>query len=102
MLLCGIQDINVTDWQNHTNYKGDYGPNDPTIVNFWKVTTYFIFGQNLSLYFLSRIIQHTSELSPHTCRRTTSMFVKQLTRCIFHANINVFGVRAFILFTWNA
>jgi len=37
MLLCGIQDIDVKDWQTHTNYKGDYSPNHPTIVNFWKV-----------------------------------------------------------------
>ena len=37
MLLCGIQDIDVRDWQSNTNYKGDYGPNHPTIVNFWKV-----------------------------------------------------------------
>ncbi|XP_067927905.1 E3 ubiquitin-protein ligase NEDD4-like [Watersipora subatra] len=36
MLLSGIQDIDVKDWQEHTRYKGDYGPNHPTIVNFWK------------------------------------------------------------------
>lgn len=38
MVMCGIQDIDVNNWKAYTNYKGDYGPNHPTIVNFWKVS----------------------------------------------------------------
>lgn len=35
--MCGLQDIDVNDWKQHTAYKGEYNPNHPVIVSFWKV-----------------------------------------------------------------
>ena len=37
LLMCGLQDINVTDWKANTLYKGEYHANHPVIINFWKV-----------------------------------------------------------------
>lgn len=37
LLLCGLQDIDVNDWKRNTVYKGEYNPNHPVIINFWKV-----------------------------------------------------------------
>ena len=37
LLMCGLQDIDVNDWKQHTAYKGEYNPNHPVIINFWKV-----------------------------------------------------------------
>ncbi|KAL5005295.1 hypothetical protein ScPMuIL_018751 [Solemya velum] len=36
LLLCGLQDIDVNDWKAHSAYKGEYNPNHPVIINFWK------------------------------------------------------------------
>ncbi|ELT89361.1 hypothetical protein CAPTEDRAFT_220633 [Capitella teleta] len=41
LLLAGLQDIDVNDWKKHTNYRGDYNPNHPVIVNFWKAVYSF-------------------------------------------------------------
>ena len=38
LLLCGLQDIDVNDWKRNTAYRGEYNPNHPVIVNFWKVS----------------------------------------------------------------
>lgn len=35
--MCGLQDIDVNDWKAHSAYKGEYNPNHPVIINFWKV-----------------------------------------------------------------
>ncbi|KAF6768889.1 hypothetical protein AHF37_12404 [Paragonimus kellicotti] len=53
LLICGLQDISVSDWKAHTLYKGEYHPNHPVIVNYWKVneTSVLIFvclGINIS------------------------------------------------------
>ena len=37
LLLAGLQDIDVKDWQANTIFKNEYNPNHPVIVNFWKV-----------------------------------------------------------------
>jgi len=39
-LLTGINEIDVEDWKNNTNYEG-YNKNDITIVNFWKCVNEF-------------------------------------------------------------
>lgn len=36
LLMCGLQDIDVNDWKAYSAYKGDYNPNHPVIINFWK------------------------------------------------------------------
>ncbi|KAL8615914.1 hypothetical protein ACOMHN_034590 [Nucella lapillus] len=36
LLMCGLQDIDVNDWKQHTAYKGEYNPNHPVIIHFWK------------------------------------------------------------------
>ncbi|KAA0193838.1 Neural cell expressed developmentally down-regulated 4 [Fasciolopsis buskii] len=41
LLICGLQDINVSDWKAHTLYKGEYHSNHPVIVNFWKAVYTF-------------------------------------------------------------
>jgi hypothetical protein len=38
LLMCGLQDIDVNDWKQHTAYKGEYNPNHPVVVNFWKAS----------------------------------------------------------------
>ena len=38
LLLAGLQDIDVNDWKKNTKYRGEYNPNHPVIVNFWKVS----------------------------------------------------------------
>lgn len=37
MILCGMQNIDVDDWQQNTNYK-DYTASSKQIVWFWKVS----------------------------------------------------------------
>ena len=37
LLLAGLQDVDVNDWKRNTAYRGDYNPNHPVIVNFWRV-----------------------------------------------------------------
>ncbi|CAH8660505.1 unnamed protein product [Dicrocoelium dendriticum] len=41
LLICGLQGISVSDWKSHTLYKGEYHPNHPVIVNFWKAVYTF-------------------------------------------------------------
>ncbi|KAA3679272.1 E3 ubiquitin-protein ligase NEDD4-like, partial [Paragonimus westermani] len=41
LLICGLQDISVSDWKAHTQYKGEYHPNHPVIVNYWKAVYTF-------------------------------------------------------------
>ncbi|XP_021360527.1 E3 ubiquitin-protein ligase NEDD4-like isoform X4 [Mizuhopecten yessoensis] len=36
LLMCGLQDIDVNDWKANSAYKGEYNPNHPTIIYFWK------------------------------------------------------------------
>lgn len=36
LLMCGLQDIDVNDWKAHSAYKGEYNPNHPVIIHFWK------------------------------------------------------------------
>ncbi|KAL4228206.1 neural precursor cell expressed [Mactra antiquata] len=36
LLMCGLQDIDVNDWKNHTAYRDEYNPNHPVIISFWK------------------------------------------------------------------
>ena len=40
--MCGLQDIDVNDWKQHTAYKGEYNPNHPVIISFWKVTAVMV------------------------------------------------------------
>jgi len=35
--LCGEYTINVEDWKNNTEYKGEYFPNHTIILWFWKI-----------------------------------------------------------------
>ncbi|XP_070202594.1 E3 ubiquitin-protein ligase NEDD4-like isoform X3 [Littorina saxatilis] len=41
LLMCGLQDIDVNDWKQHTAYKGEYNPNHPVIISFWKAVYSF-------------------------------------------------------------
>ncbi|XP_012939741.1 E3 ubiquitin-protein ligase NEDD4 [Aplysia californica] len=36
LLMCGLQDIDVNNWKQYTAYKGEYNPNHPVIIHFWK------------------------------------------------------------------
>ena len=38
LLMCGIGTIDVRDWKEHTNYKGDYNANHVVIQWFWRVS----------------------------------------------------------------
>lgn len=37
LLMCGIGTIDVKDWREHTNYKGDYNANHVVVQWFWRV-----------------------------------------------------------------
>uniref|UniRef100_A0A3P9J8Z2 E3 ubiquitin-protein ligase NEDD4-like n=1 Tax=Oryzias latipes TaxID=8090 RepID=A0A3P9J8Z2_ORYLA len=37
LLMCGLGDVDVNDWRQHTVYKNSYCPNHPVIQWFWKV-----------------------------------------------------------------
>ncbi|OUM62793.1 hypothetical protein PIROE2DRAFT_43925 [Piromyces sp. E2] len=39
-LLSGINEIDVNDWKNNTDYEG-YTENSITVINFWKVVFFF-------------------------------------------------------------
>lgn len=37
LLMCGLGDVDVNDWRQHSIYKNGYCPNHPVIQWFWKV-----------------------------------------------------------------
>ena len=37
LLMCGLGDVDVNDWRQHTLYKSGYCANHPVIQWFWKV-----------------------------------------------------------------
>ena len=41
LLMCGIGTIDVKDWREHTNYKGDYNANHIVVQWFWRVRILF-------------------------------------------------------------
>ncbi|XP_064610095.1 LOW QUALITY PROTEIN: E3 ubiquitin-protein ligase NEDD4-like [Liolophura sinensis] len=41
LVMCGLQDIDVNDWKRNTAYKGDYNPNHPVIINYWRAVFSF-------------------------------------------------------------
>ncbi|XP_059155940.1 E3 ubiquitin-protein ligase NEDD4-like isoform X2 [Physella acuta] len=41
LLMCGLQDVDVNNWKQNTVYKGEYNPNHPVIINFWKAVYSF-------------------------------------------------------------
>ncbi|XP_041367636.1 E3 ubiquitin-protein ligase NEDD4-like isoform X2 [Gigantopelta aegis] len=41
LLMCGLQDVDVNDWKKNTMYKGEYNPNHPVIIYFWKAVYSF-------------------------------------------------------------
>jgi len=41
LLMCGIGTIDVRDWKEHTNYKGDYNANHLVVQWFWRVVLSF-------------------------------------------------------------
>lgn len=41
LLMCGIGTIDVRDWKEHTNYKGDYNANHVVVQWFWRVVLSF-------------------------------------------------------------
>ena len=42
LLMCGLGDVDVNDWRQHTVYKNGYCPNHPVIQWFWKVRLRYI------------------------------------------------------------
>ncbi len=36
VLLCGMEEIDVDDWERSAAYKGGYGPTCQTVIWFWK------------------------------------------------------------------
>lgn len=44
LLMCGLPTIDMDDWQEHTEYSGEYegiGPDAPSVQWFWEVVTEF-------------------------------------------------------------
>lgn len=46
--MCGLGDVDVNDWREHTQYKNGYSVSHQVIQWFWKVTQNFSFQE---LYF---------------------------------------------------
>lgn len=59
LLMCGLGDVDVNDWRQHTVYKNGYCPNHPVIQWFWKVSLQFH--------------THTPHTCSHTCRRVARL-----------------------------
>lgn len=57
LLLAGLQDIDVADWKKNTTYRGDYNPNHPVIINFWRA----VYSMNNELR--SRLLQFVTGTS---------------------------------------
>lgn len=38
LMLCGMQELNVDEWEKHTVYKGGYSGDSKHIKWFWQVT----------------------------------------------------------------
>lgn len=41
LLMCGLGEIDISDWRRNTNYRGEYGDKHHVIVWFWKAVTSF-------------------------------------------------------------
>lgn len=41
--MCGLGDVDVNDWRQHTVYKNGYCPNHPVIQWFWKVCVLYFY-----------------------------------------------------------
>lgn len=54
LLMCGLGDVDVNDWRQHTIYKNGYCPNHPVIQWFWKVRLGTLFCNHFSLWKLLR------------------------------------------------
>ncbi|XP_016308252.1 E3 ubiquitin-protein ligase NEDD4-like [Sinocyclocheilus anshuiensis] len=46
LLMCGLGDVDVNDWRQHTIYKNGYCPNHPVIQWFWKYKETKVIGSN--------------------------------------------------------
>lgn len=57
--MCGLQDIDVNDWKSNTAYKGEYNPNHPVIIYFWKVSI---------PYKYSNLIQYVDKFRANYCQ----------------------------------
>lgn len=40
LVLCGVADIDVDDWMNHTEYRDGYNAQSETIKHFWEILKY--------------------------------------------------------------
>ncbi len=49
LLMCGIGTIDVKDWREHTNYKGDYNANHMVVQWFWRVSVLAKFSPFVSV-----------------------------------------------------
>ena len=47
LLMCGLGDVDVNDWREHTKYKNGYSVNHQVIQWFWKVIEIFYFHKLL-------------------------------------------------------
>ena len=55
LLMCGIGTIDVRDWKEHTNYKGDYNANHVVIQWFWRVNRISQLKTRLTAYLFNSI-----------------------------------------------
>uniref|UniRef100_A0A671QUL3 E3 ubiquitin-protein ligase n=1 Tax=Sinocyclocheilus anshuiensis TaxID=1608454 RepID=A0A671QUL3_9TELE len=49
LLMCGLGDVDVNDWRQHTIYKNGYCPNHPVIQWFWKNSKFIYFKRKTTL-----------------------------------------------------
>lgn len=48
--MCGLGDIDTTDWRKHTNYRGEFHDKHIVIQWFWKVIIMSYYYQPLMVY----------------------------------------------------
>ena len=55
--MCGLGDVDVNDWRQHTVYKNGYCPNHPVIQWFWKVNMLCAYTLHMQSY--KGVLTHT-------------------------------------------
>lgn len=75
--MCGLGDVDVNDWRQHTVYKNGYCPNHPVIQWFWKVRLPFHTSKHSRRRWrLARTCTPPSPSSPLSGQRVAGLLLK--------------------------
>lgn len=57
--MCGLGDVDVNDWREHTKYKNGYSANHLVVQWFWKVTKHDGLSKNILRVLQTWIIENS-------------------------------------------